>query len=147
MADVKTIKRMTLEKYRKRLDSVFHKANQLNQLTKADIFVVAFFKGRFSVYNSTKKPGWPPKEETLVRFIYLAMLQANKCQKAYFPESNYRGPDDYCSKTANRSRDDLETSQSRMQQSKRRKCLRLIIPVTYSFPVARVPPILPTPCI
>ncbi|MCJ1446866.1 MAG: hypothetical protein MMC23_007373 [Stictis urceolatum] len=132
MADVKTIKRMTLEKYRKRLDSVFHKANQLNQLTKADIFVVAFFKGRFSVYNSTKKPGWPPKEETL---------------KAYFPESNYRGPDDYCSKTANRNRDDLETSQSRMQQSKRRKCLRLIIPVTYSFPVARVPPILPTPCI
>ena len=67
MAKFRTQRHIVREKARKRTKSLFRKANELAQITDANVYVVIDRSGKYQVYRSTDEPGWPPSQEEMVR--------------------------------------------------------------------------------
>ena len=70
MAKPRTQQHSVREKARKRTKSLFRKANELAQLTDANVYVVIGRNGKLQIYRSTNQHGWPPSEEEMVRSLY-----------------------------------------------------------------------------
>lgn len=60
-------KRATAQRFRKRKDSLIRKADQLQSLCQAKVYVLLYRNGRFFVYNSATESHWPPSTEQIVR--------------------------------------------------------------------------------
>ena len=55
------------ERFRKRRKGLFKKADELSILCHADLYLVIYQGGSYYTYSSTKRQGWPPSENDLVR--------------------------------------------------------------------------------
>ena len=54
------------ERFRKRRKGLVKKANELSFLCHTDLYLMMYQGGKYYIYNSTKKEGWPPSEKDLV---------------------------------------------------------------------------------
>ena len=74
MAIIRSERRIKREKFYKRSLSWFSKGNELAQLTEADIYMVAYRNGKYYIYKSIDRPGFPPTEEEIVNRLDRSML-------------------------------------------------------------------------
>ena len=54
------------ERFRKRRKSLIKKANELSILCNTDLYLVMYQSGRYYIYSSTDRQGWPPNRNDLV---------------------------------------------------------------------------------
>jgi hypothetical protein len=67
LARSESSRRVQLELIRKRKNTLFKKADELQGLTNAEIFLLVAYNGQHFIYTTSKQPGWPPTQEQLVR--------------------------------------------------------------------------------
>lgn len=62
-------RRAVQEKFRKRSQGLFKKANELSQQTGSDIYILIYRNNRYHTYQSTDREGWPALEQDIVSFL------------------------------------------------------------------------------
>ena len=54
--------------YRKRRKTCIKKVHELATKCSADVYLLVCKDERYTIYNSSKRPGWPPPDSTVVWF-------------------------------------------------------------------------------
>ncbi|KAK0653620.1 hypothetical protein DIS24_g5924 [Lasiodiplodia hormozganensis] len=53
------------ERYRKRVTNFLRRAHEISSQFGADIYVVAYRDGKYHVFSSSDRDGWPPTAEKI----------------------------------------------------------------------------------
>lgn len=83
------------ERFRKRRKDLVKKANELSFFCHTDLYLVMYQSGKYYIYNSTKKQGWPLSEKDLVRKRYCLTLWLITYQNNHNTACDYKTPLDF----------------------------------------------------
>ena len=92
----KTAEDKEQETFRKRRGGLTKKAHELSHFTKTDLYLVMFRGGRYYVYSSADRDGWPPSQSDIVSAGNAFLADGNAdLQDTNYPPSERKGPSDF----------------------------------------------------